>query len=290
MKIIIPFLFLLLFSYSLQAEEKNEITMGFSPAENASAMELKSKLLSDYFLKKAGIKVKSFIATDYTALIEAMRSGMVDFAWFPPYSFITAEKMADAKVLLKVSRRGHAALHSAIFTRADKNFKTIESLKGKNIAWVDQASFTGHIFPKAAVIQKVKGDIDNFFGRQLFAGSHDTVVLAVHNGTVDAGATWCNDLKATDCSWHLYLKNDSKKIHAIYVSPDLPSDTVSTTNKFLKERSGIVKKVTNLLVEMTKDEEGKKILFNLYGIDALLPATNKEFDPVRKAAHAIGLK
>ena len=182
---------------------KKEVVMGFNPAENVDVVEMNGKAFAKYFEEKTGHKVKMFVATDYTALIESLRSGRIDFAWLPPFSYVKAEEVADAQVLLKAVRRGRAAFFSAIITRADKGINSIQDLKGKNVAWVDPSSTSGHIFPKANLMTKFNIKPEEFFGRQVFAGSHDSLVLAVVNGTVDAGATFTNDPNGHDGAWHL---------------------------------------------------------------------------------------
>jgi len=269
----------------------DEIVIGYTPSENSEVVQANGKLFSDYFTKKTGFKAKTFMATDYTALIEAMRSGRVQLAWLPPFSFVRAEPIAQAVVLLKAVRKGEAHLYSAIITRADKGIKTIEDLKGKNMAWVDPASASGFIIPKSALKIQKGIDADKFFRRQVYAGSHDALVLAVYNGTVDAGATFCNDSKGSDCSWHAYLKTkeDRANIRVLFYSQPIPADTLATTKKFQAKQPEQLKKSVDLIKNMHKDKEGKKILYDLYHIDAMIPATSEEFDVVRKAAKSLGI-
>lgn len=271
---------------------KTQVNIGFNPAENADVVESNGKLFAEYYKKHTGLDVKTFIATDYTALIEALRSGRIDFAFLPPFSYVKAEEMADAKVLMKSVRKGQATFYSGIIVRSDKGFNKIEDLKGKNIAWVDPSSSSGFIVPKAALITKQKIDPDTFFGKQIFAGSHDALVLSVLNGTVDAGATFVNDPKGNDGSWHQFLKSpeDRKKIKMLFVSDPIPGDTMATTGKFLKEHKEIVDKTTKLLGSMNKSEEGKAILKALYRIDSMIPASAKEYQPLRDAAKLIDIK
>lgn len=285
------FSLVLLFTFPLSAYAagpKTEVVMGFNPAENADVVDTNSKLFSKYYQEKTGLKVKTFIATDYTALIEALRSGQIDFAWLPPFSYIKAEEVAGGEVLLKAVRRGKAVYYSAIITRSDKNIKSIEDLKGKNIAWVDPSSVSGHIFPKANLIKRKGIDPDTFFGKQVFSGAHDALVLAVLNGTVDAGATFCNGPLGEDGAWLQYLTgNDAKKIRVLFVTDPIPGDTMATSKKFMKENKAIVDKTVAMLKGMGSNEEGKKILKALYRIDSMVPATSKEYDVVRDAAKAL---
>jgi phosphonate transport system substrate-binding protein len=281
-----------LFSLNLaEAAEKTLINIGFNPAENADVVESNGKLFGEFYKKQTGLDVKTFIATDYTALIEALRSGRIDFAFLPPFSYVKAEEVAGAKVLMKSVRKGQSVFYSGIIVRTDKGFNKIEDLKGKNIAWVDPASSSGFIVPKAALITKKKIDPDTFFGKQVYGGSHDAVVLSVLNGTVDAGATFVNDTKGEDGAWHQFLKTpeDRKKIKMVFVSDPIPGDTLATTEKFEKAHPEIVAKTVKLLGEMGKNKEGKEILKALYRIDSMVPATSKEYQPLRDAAKLIDI-
>jgi phosphonate transport system substrate-binding protein len=274
---------------SLAATQKKEIVIGFNPAENAEVVEINGQAFADYYRAKTGLGVKTFIATDYTALIEALRSGQVDFAFLPPFSYVKAEEVAGAKVLLKSVRKGKAYFYSAIITRADKNYKTIEDLRGKNIAWVDPSSSSGHIFPKASLMAKKKIDPDTYFGKQVFAGSHDALVLAVLNGTVDAGATFSNDVAGKDGAWTQFLTSDADraKIRVVYVTDPITGDTMATSRKLLQAHPAVIDQTVKVLTEMGASEEGKKILAALYRIDAMVPAKSEDYEPVRQAARAL---
>lgn len=272
------------------AAPKTEIVIGLNPAENSESLESNGKKFSEALKKATGLSAKTFVAGDYTALIEAMRGGRVDFAFLPPFSLVEAEKLADAKLLLKAIRKGREVFYAGLIVRADRPFKTIEDLKGKSVAWVDPASTSGFIIPKASMITKKKLDAETFFGKQTFAGSHDAVVLSVMNGTVDAGATWANDPEGKDGAWHLYLKGaEASKIRLVFASDPIPNETMATTGKFQKANPALVEKVVKAVREMGNSAEGRKVLQALYGIDSMVPAKSEEYRSVREAAKAVGI-
>ena len=235
------------------------------------------------------MEFKTFVATDYTSLVEAMRSGQLDFAWMPPFSFIKAEAIANAVPLMKSVYLGRAVLYSGIIVRTDRPYHKIEDLKGKNIAWVDPSSASGHIFPKSSLIKNKKIDPDKFFGKQIFAGGHDAVVLSVLNGTVDAGATYMATPEGAEGGWTHYLKSDAdkKKFRVVFVSDPIPTDLVTTTKKMMKEQKALVEKLVKILREMHKDPVGKKLLKELYKVEQLIPAESKDYEPVRAAARIL---
>ena len=286
----------LLLTLALQAQglaaPKAVVTIGLNPAENSDTLEANGKLFAAYYKKHTGIEARTFVASDYTALIEAMRAGRVDFAFLPPFSLVKAEDLADAKVLLKAVRHGRDVFYAGLITRADKGFEKVEDLKGKSVAWVDPASTSGFIIPKAALLTKKKLNLDTYFSKQVYAGSHDAVVLAVLNGTVDAGATWVNDPRGDDGAWHLYLKTpaEQKKVRMVFVSDPIPNETMATTGKFARAQPALVASTVKLLKEMGSSEEGRKVLQDLYGIDSMVPVKSAEYRPVREAARALGLQ
>lgn len=261
-------------------------TMGLTPSENSEVLMLNGNVVASIIEKHTGIKLKTYVAQDYTALVESMRSGRTQFAWLVPFGFVLAEKRAGAKVLLKAVRNGKDFYYSAIFTRKDRNLKSIDDLKGKNIAWVDPASSSGHIVPKASLINKGI-DPDKFFKRQVFAGGHDSVVLGVLNGSVDAGATFTNEPDGKTGGWSLLSMSKpeyAEKIKVVYVSEPIPNELFATTEKFYNEHRDVVEKVKNELEKFHLQPEGKKALFELAKIDSMVPSKSSEFDMLRSAA------
>ena len=56
------------------------ITVGFIPAEDSRAMVRQSQAILDIVAKHTGMKVDTFVGSDYNATIEALRAGHIDVA------------------------------------------------------------------------------------------------------------------------------------------------------------------------------------------------------------------
>lgn len=270
------------------SNKKPDIVIGFNPAENADVIEAKAEIVAKLIEEKTGYKLKTFVATDFSALVEAMRTGMVHMAFLPPFSLIQAERIAKGKVLLKAVREGQSPYYySAIIT--GKSFNSLQDLKGKTIAWTDPASASGHIIPKSSLMD-AGIDPEEFFGKQVFAGGHDALVLSVANGTVDAGATFVNTADGSSHgAWHQFIKDPAqlKKIKVLHVSKPIPGDTFATTEPFYEKNKQTVDTIVQLLIDLGKTPEGKKVLMDLYRIDHLMPATSAEYEPLREAARRL---
>lgn len=171
------------------AQQPTELRVGLIPSEDAQAMVRASQQVMEQLAARTGMKVKPFVANDYNGVIEAMRSGKIDVAYFGPFSYVLASQLANAEAFaIPVSKKsGQSSYQSILITRKDKGLNTVAQLQGKTFAFVDPSSASGHLFPKAGL--KGEGvDTDKYFSRVIFSGSHDASILAVANSKVDAAA------------------------------------------------------------------------------------------------------
>lgn len=169
--------------------QNSELRVGLIPSEDAQAMMRASQQVMEQLEQKTGLKVKPFVANDYNGVIEAMRSGKIDVAYFGPFSYVLAAQMANAEAFaIPVSKKsGQSSYQSIIISKNDKGPSSVAQLQGKTFAFVDPSSASGHLFPKAGL----KGDgvdADKYFSRVIFSGSHDASIMAVAHGKVDAAA------------------------------------------------------------------------------------------------------
>ncbi len=62
--------------------EAKGLVMGLIPAENNEEMIQKFEPMRQFLEQKTGEPIKVFTATDYAGVIEGMKKGRVDIAWF----------------------------------------------------------------------------------------------------------------------------------------------------------------------------------------------------------------
>ena len=180
---------LLISCQATETQEVKELRMGLIPADDAEEMLRSYEPLKEYLSEQLGIPVTIQVTSDYSAAIEAMKSKHIDMAWFGPFSYVMAAKVANAEAIVNGVRRsdGKSDYHSVIITRSDSGIETLEDLKGKSFAFVDPASTSGNLIPRKMLIENGI-DPDNDFDRSFYAGTHNAVEYAIANGKVDAGA------------------------------------------------------------------------------------------------------
>lgn len=92
------------------------LRIGAIPAEDAQKQRESYAPLVSYLEKKTGLKAELFVATDYSGVIEAMRSGKLDIALFGPFSYILAADKADAEAFVVEIRKGSGTSYKSLIT------------------------------------------------------------------------------------------------------------------------------------------------------------------------------
>jgi phosphonate transport system substrate-binding protein len=263
------------------------LRVGFVPSENVQQVAQNAQPIVEILQKKLGLEVQPFVATDYTGVVEALRANKLDVAFLSPASYVLAKNEANIQVLLKSQRKGSASYYAAIITHADSGIRTLGDLRNRTFAFGDPLSTTGHVIPRKML--KEQGiDPAKDFKNVIYSGGHDATVLAVLNRKVDAGATFANFPDGKDAAWMQYLKDpeERKKIRAIAYSEPIPADNL-VVNANLD--TAIAKKIEAVFLDLSQDPAGRKMLRDLYQIDGFVPATDKDYDPIREAFVVAGI-
>ncbi len=173
-----------------------ELRLGISSAENERDAIARQQPFRDYIQRTLGVPLRVFRATDYAGVVEAIRSGNVEFARFGPATYALARRVMGDRVMAFARDRddqGETGYYSVAFVKADSPWRRIEDLRGRSFAFADPNSTSGFAFP-SYFLRKAGFDPGTFFSRTGFSGSHEQSVIAVLNGTYDAGATfWSNE-------------------------------------------------------------------------------------------------
>ena len=266
------------------------LVVGFAPWEDPSEIHQAAAKITKMLSAELKMKVEAKVATDYAGVVEAMRGGRVHMAFYPPAAYVMAEQRADAKVILKSTFKGQSAYFSAIITRKDSGISSLADLKGRSFAFVDPSSTSGSIYPRVMLLDAgIKPERD--FKHVLNAGGHDSVVLAVFNKRVDAGACYANDSQAKQAAWTmpnlLPKPGDKGQIKVVALSKPIPADNISV-RKDLDE--ALVGRIKAFFLRLSSTEEGREHIKRIYKVDGFTSASPEDYAPVREAFNKVGLK
>jgi phosphonate transport system substrate-binding protein len=161
------------------------IAVGMIPDAGATQVSIQEKgPLKDFLAKQMGQEVNLVIPTNYNATVEALGNGSLDFAYLGGLTYCKAHRQYG--VIPLVQRTSDLAFHSLFITGANSSIKSLADLKGKQFAFGDINSTSGHLIPYLEMKQagiNVDGDL-----KFRYSGSHPATAKAVESGAVDAGA------------------------------------------------------------------------------------------------------
>ena len=231
-----------------------------------------------------GVPVRVTVASDYAAVIEALRNRTADLAFVHPAGYVLANREAKAMIVARNLWHGKATFTSRIYVRKDAGLAKLEDLRGKTIAFVDPASSSGYIYPMLLMMQRglVKGrDPKTFFREVVFSGSHDASMQALLNGHVDAIASF-------DMAREQYLKDPAQREKLAWVAetPPIPEAGIAAREGL---SPALVNRVRAGLLQM-KGPTYAALLKRMYDIDGFEPAEDRDYDPVRAAVELLGVR
>jgi phosphonate transport system substrate-binding protein len=231
-----------------------------------------------------GVPVRVTVASDYAAVIEALRNRSADLAFVHPAGYVLANREAKATIVARNLWHGKATFTSRIYVRKDGSVKSLEDLRGKTVAFVDPASSSGYIYPMVLLMQRglVKGrDPKTFFREVVFSGAHDASMRALLNGHVDAIASF-------DMAREQYLKDPAEREKLTWVAetPPIPEAGIAARDGL---EPAVFNRVRAALVQM-RGPQYAALLKRVYDIDGFEPAEDKDYDPVRRAVDLLNLR
>ena len=250
------------------------------PDESPTELARKAAPLVKYLEARLGMKVEFTPVTDYAASVEALANKQVDMAWFGGFTFVQASVRSGGKAVPLVQREEDAKFKS-VFISTDPAIKSLADLKGKNVSFGSQSSTSGHLMPRAYLLQ-AKIDPDKDFKRVAYSGAHDATIAAVAAGKVDAGALNIS-------VWEKFVaekKVDASKVHVFFTTPpyyDYNWTVHADMPGALREK--LVKAFLDL---SASTPEGKEIL-DLQRTGRFIPTQAENYKGIEAAARSAGL-
>lgn len=260
-------------------EMPKSITLGIIPGGDRDALKSESKIIAEQLQKKFNVPVNIYISKNYAGLTTALKDKKVDYAFLSAFSLVEAEKEVLLKVLLKKTYNG-PYYFSGLVVRADSKIKSIKNLKGKTIAFVDPQSASGYLYPQ---VHLRKNNLnDQSFKSVIFSGSHAASVEKLEKKEVDVAAVFVDDEKNNDGAWERFKKDPKSKFRLLWVSEPIPNDPIVVRQEFYDQYPKLTHEIMYELIEMQSDAETKKLISEVMGKGELMPATSKQYDPVRE--------
>ncbi len=240
------------------------------------------RAIADYLgkrLKDLGIsKTAVRLVRNNREMLRLLHEGEVDFISETPFSALLFARKGGTEIILREWKKGVASYHTVFIARKDSGIDSVSDLKGKIIAFEDRGSTSSFLVPlsvlRAAGIEAV--EMASFRDTPpagkvgyVFAGSEKNISLWVHKGFTHAGAYSNQDWEKDERTPEL-LKKDLK---IVFRTAPMVRSVVSLRRAL---SPAIKKRVKDVLLNMHRDPEGKKVLKRYYKV--------KRYDEIRGEA------
>ena len=206
-------------------DDAGVIKFSFESAEDQGAMGRRWQPVLDDLQKQTGLKVEAYYASNYTAVIEAMKFNQVQVGWFSALPTLEAVRRANGEILGRITDEGGAKdYESILLVKKGSGITLGDVLKcGKRYTFGigDPRSTSGTLAPMAYLFIPRGIDPDACF-KVVRSASHQANLFAVANGVVDVATMNTVGLGFA----HRDEPDAADKVQVIWTSPPLPESSI----------------------------------------------------------------
>ncbi len=261
-------------------EDPEALTFAIIPTEETVAELQLYKPVTDRLAEMTGKKIQFFMPTSYASVVEGMLSGFVHVGVLGPYTYVIAnEKDPNIEVFATYAKRpGHLqeegpGYRGVLVTKKGSKFTTIDSLKGSVLGLTDPGSTSGNLMPRVVFSETVGMDLDKYFGKVVYTGSHELSTVAVHQGKVDAAFV------ATHRFDNVVDKGEVEldEFNVLWKSDPIPQDPFVYLNTLCDD---IKKNIEDTFLGL-KDQPGAKQFLDNVKSNTFVRMTSDDYDIIR---------
>ena len=257
-----------------------EISFGIISTDAAAAQRDRWEPFFRDMEKKTGLTIKSFYASDYAGVIEAMRFNKVQVAWYGNKAAMEAVDRANGEIFAQLMYAdGTYGYHALLITHKDSPYKSLDDVfansKNINFGIGDPNSTSGFLVPTYYVFSQRKVDPRQVF-KTVRNGSHGANIQAVLAKQLDVATNNTEDYGRLEAT----KPDQASQIRVIWKSPLIPSDPFV----WRKDLDSVSKeKIRNFVLNYAKtDPAEKQILKNIYNYGGFRASTNAQLNPIRQ--------
>ncbi len=263
---------------SANAQEQEVINFGIISTESSQNLKSDWQPLLDDMSKQVGAEIKPFFASDYAGVIQAMRFGKVDMAWYGNKSAMEAVDRASGEVFARVVYDdGTTGYKSVLIAQKNSPINNVEDMlanaKTLNFGNGDPNSTSGYLVPAYYIFGKHNVDPKQIFKRTLNA-NHESNLMAVANGQLDVATFNSN-------GWDMMKERQPEilaKVKMIWESPEIPSDPLVWRSDMPEETK---QKVKEFFLNYGATPEEQAILKRL-SWSKFQASDNSQLQPIRE--------
>jgi len=265
----------------------NPIKIAFMPSGEKGMMDKNAKIIADGLATSSGLKVESFVASDFVTIIDGLASKRFDIAFINSLGYLLARDMAGAEAVFQLKGSdGKMDYRSAIIALDDSGIDSVAKLNGKSFAYTDPYSMAGYIMPLALMTEKkVKPSSTSF------TESYSDVIKRVYTGDIGAGAIYYHEHdpygRIRDARAKLVEKLPDliKKVKIVTLTDTIPNTPVVFRKNLPQETKT---KLVEAFQKIAEDPKDMTALGKMYDSTGFGPANEESFNKIQKILRTLG--
>jgi phosphonate transport system substrate-binding protein len=261
-------------------ENPDELTFAMIPTEESVAELELYQPVTDRMAEMTGKKIQFFMPTSYASVVEGLLSKFVDVAVLGPYTYVIANsKDPSVEVFATYAKKpGYLqeegpGYRGVLISKKGSGFKTIESLKGATVGLTDPGSTSGNLMPRVVFSEVIGSDLEDFFGKVAYTGSHELSAVAVMEGKVDAAFVASHRFDNVVAKGEASLEG----VNVLWSSDPIPQDPFVYRNTLCDD---IKAKIAETFLGLKDDPAAKNFLANVKS-NTFVPMTSSDYDIIR---------
>ena len=268
------------------APASDPIVFSILSAESQASAEKDFQPLLDDMSKALGEPVKAYYATNYTAMVEAMRFKQTALGWFTNQSGLEAVRRSGGEVFARTTNaQGPDGYESVLLVKKGSGLtldKILACDKTLNFGIGDAKSTSGTLAPMTFLFAPRNIEPATCF-KTVRSANHETNLFAVAGGLVDVVTNNTASIDRMTLLKTDIARNTLKNIEIIWRSPRIPEDPLvwrKDLDPALKAR--IAKFLFSYGTGEGPEAARQKAIMNQLQLRVFKPANDTHLLPVRE--------
>lgn len=262
--------------------ERRTLNFGIIATESSSNLESNWRPFIAAMSEWTGYDIQPFYASDYAGMIQAMRYGSIQVAWFSNFSGLQAVRLGGGQVFAKATYPdGSEGYNSVLIVPVDSPIQSVEDILtcdgSIDFGMGDPNSTSGYLVPSAFIFAPRGIDPSECFNSVRNA-NHEANAVAVANGLIDVGTN-----NTTNMTLLQRTRPDiAARIRVIWTSPPIQTDPIiwrSDLDDEAKQRLQYFFMNYGRMGTPEEIAEAREVLDPLY-FGLFLPSSNAHLDPI----------
>jgi len=225
-----------------------------------------------YLSRKVGRNVQFVQRRTYREAIERLEAGEHDFSWICSLPYVKYRDSRFFGLMAVPVFQGEPLYRSYIIVPTHRAFQSIVDLQGRVFAYSDPDSNSGYAVPRQ-MLSALGRNPDTFFRRVFFTYSHSETIEAVAEHVADGAAV-------DSYVWEYLNRHEPRLTAKTKVIQRSQTYGFPPLVYRVGIDDGLRSRMTNALLAMDKDAEGRALLEELM-LDRFVTASPALYDTVR---------